>query len=153
MNWTFCCIPLERSSTFLSAHSARPSRSSHAERAALALGPRHAADLRQEDDEVEALHLPVDAPLLGQIPHLASRRTSSASEPNRLDPTLVGMEDPHDHADGRGLAGAVGPEEPVDHTPGHLQVQALHRGVLPEALGDALETHREVVVTHGHSHL
>jgi hypothetical protein len=47
------------------------------EAATPALPPRHPPDLAQEDHQVEGLHLPVDPPLLGQIPDLRAPRARS----------------------------------------------------------------------------
>jgi hypothetical protein len=41
---------------------------------------------------------------------------------------LVGVDDPQQHAQRRGLARAVGPEHAVDRALRHRQVDAVHRG-------------------------
>ena len=54
-----------------------------------------------------------------------------------LDPPLRGMDQPEEHADGRGLAGSVRAEEAVHRSLRNVEIDAVDRRLAPEALGEA----------------
>ncbi len=75
-------------------------------------------------------------------------------EPEHLSGAPVGLEDRREDADGRRLAGAVGPEEPEDGRGGHLEVDP--REGLQVAEPFLQPTHRDrgiVRVRHRHLHV
>src|SRR5881296_3098319 len=51
----------------------------------------------------------------------------------------VGLQDVHDHADRRRLAGAVRPQETVDHALGDGERELINGGVTGEAFADPVE--------------
>ena len=57
---------------------------------------------------------------------------------------LVGREQPAQHADGGGLAGAVGPEEAVDRAALDLHGQVAHHRAAVERLGQAVDVDGDV---------
>src|SRR5438270_688507 len=60
----------------------------------------------------------------------------------------VGREQPADHADGGGLAAAVGAEESVDRAARHLHREVIDDRVVAEALREVAHVDREIGV-HG----
>src|SRR5690606_21033963 len=97
---------------------------------------RESPDLTHEHQEVDDLHPPVDAPLLGEVADPPAPALVEAAGPEKLDLSVVGVEDPHDHP-GRGrLPGPIGPEGPVLAAPGNRQVEVGGRYVVPETLRD-----------------
>ena len=56
--------------------------------------------------------------------------------------TAIGLEQPEQYPDGRGLARAVGADEPVDLAPGNLQVNTVEGGETAEPLDESLRQER-----------
>src|SRR5262249_38290004 len=50
----------------------------------------------------------------------------------------IGLLEPHDHPEQRGLARAVGPDDPDDAAARQLEVEPLDQHAIAEALGEAL---------------
>ena len=110
-------------------------------------GSPDAADLAEEDELVEDLHLLVDAALLGQVadPAAAVEVGWAAEE---LHGAAVGQQDAHHHADRGRLARAVGAQQAVDRAGLDLQVEVVDRGVGAERLADAGEAYNGSVLSH-----
>ena len=100
-----------------------------------ALEPRHVAQERPD------AHLAVDPPLLGQIAD-AVLGVGSGRPPKNRQLAGVGEEDRHDHADGGGLAGAVGPDEPVQRPGGDREVEIPDGACASKGLVDAAHENR-----------
>ena len=62
---------------------------------------------------------------------------------------LVGREQAAQHADGGGLAGAVGPEEAVDRAALHLHRQIAHHRAAVELLGQAMHVDDDIRLLSG----
>src|SRR6266581_1162917 len=107
------------------------------------LGPCRASldalHLGEENDHVEHAHLAVQATLLGEIADPGRVRSPAAPLAEQPHGPLVRLDDVHDHADRRRLAGAVGPEQAVDRAGGDRERQAVHGGVTGEALRHPIE--------------
>ena len=77
------------------------------------------------------------------------RRSASAccgtAQPQHFDLACGRRQQAAQHADGGGLAGAVGPEEAVDVRARHVEVDVVDRDQGAEALGQAARADREVV--------
>ena len=56
----------------------------------------------------------------------------------------------HHHVEGRGLAGAVGAQEPVDRSVGDREVDAVDGTYVAEVLDEALGVDRRLVGCEGH---
>src|SRR6266516_369370 len=100
---------------------------------------RHSFHLGEEHEHVEHPHLGVQAALFGQVAdarRVIAPRSALTEQP---DLALVRLEDVHDHANRRGLPGAVGPEQAEDHAARDRERQAIDCGVTGESLGDAVE--------------
>ena len=84
------------------------------------LAPAQAAQLGQEEQQLGHLHPAVETSLLRQV---ADAPQVVAPPRAAEDPDLarVGGEDVHDHADGGGLAGTVGPQKAKDRARCHRQ--------------------------------
>src|SRR6266513_1028362 len=80
---------------------------------------------------------PPHAPLPATDPLRVS--AAAVSLPEDLYHAAVGLQDIHDHADRRGLPGAVRPEQAVDHATGHGQGQLGNGGVTGEVFADPVE--------------
>ena len=61
------------------------------------------------------------------------------SKPRQVPLAGVGRQQAAEHADGRGLAAAVGAEEAADRAARHLDVEIVDDGLVAEALGQALD--------------
>jgi len=59
--------------------------------------------------------------------------------PEHRETSGVGVEDAHDHPDGRRLPRSVGTEKSVHRSVRHRERDVVHRGYVPEALGDTGE--------------
>src|SRR5205807_3647380 len=66
-------------------------------------------------------------------------RAAAVRLPEDLYRTAVGLQDIQDHAERRGLPGAVRPEQAVDHATGHGQGQLGNGGVTGEVFADPVE--------------
>ena len=80
------------------------------------------------------------------------RERSSSLLPVEQDRPCVGPRDAHDHAQRRGLARAVGPEEAEDLAGPHVEVEAAYGGDVPEALRDPLDGEKRRAVHGGRLH-
>ena len=87
----------------------------------------------------------VEAEALGHVADLAPDRVALADdvEPEAGARAAIRAEQPAEHADGRGLAAAVGPEKAPDLPRRHLHRQALDHGALAEALGEPVDVDGE----------
>ena len=116
MNWIFCCMPLESSSVFLGMASVISMLLAPDVGALGGGGGVEAVELAEEDELVDDLHLLVEAALFGQIAD-AMKVLAVEGLVEELDRAGVGHGDADHHADGGGLAGAVGAEE-AEHAAG-----------------------------------
>src|SRR5207248_10794399 len=81
--------------------------------------------------EAEALSHVADGSLdaVGLFDHIEAKAGSSAG---------IGLEEPAEHADGRCLAAAVGPEKAPHLAFGHRDIDSIDGDFAPEALGEAV---------------
>jgi hypothetical protein len=98
----------------------------------------HALQLAEVGDDLRRLHLLVETLLFRQIAE-AVLYLLRIAVPEHGDLAGVGMEDAHDHADGRCLAGAVLAEEPVDAALGYFERQSVDGSERTKPLGDGAE--------------
>src|SRR6266853_5696307 len=101
--------------------------------------PVDALHLAEKHEHVEHPHLPVQAALLREIADPLRVSAAAVRLPEDLYHPAVGLQDIHDHADRRGLPGAVRPEQAVDHATGHGQGQLGNGGVTGEVFADPVE--------------
>src|SRR5437667_1005579 len=101
--------------------------------------PVEAFHLAQKHEHVEHPHLPVQAALLREIADPLRVSAPAVRLPEDRRRGAVGLQDIHDHADRRGLPGAVRPEQAVDHATGHGQGQLGNGGVTGEVFADPVE--------------
>src|SRR5882762_4697402 len=101
--------------------------------------PVDAFHLAQEDEHVEHPHLAIQAALLREIADPLRVGAPTARLPEYPHRTAVGLQNVHDHADGRRLSGAIRPEQAVDHATGDGKRQLINSGVTGEALADPVE--------------
>ena len=101
-------------------------------------------DLVHARDEVQILldgQVVVETELLRHVAHLALDELGVLRDvvAEHDAAPLVGREQPADHADGGGLAAAVGAKEAVDGALRNLHREMVDDGLLAEALGEALD--------------
>ena len=119
-------------------------------------GPLSQADGLQDLVDPRFVHAAVQRAEEPQVPASAHVQVESgdldepADVPQRLAPVVrhamvedLGVpagrvDEPHDHADGRGLAGSVRPQEPEDVAPAHREVEAVDRSYPFEALRESV---------------
>ncbi len=128
---TFCRMPLEKPSQRSCAWSARPSQSEQLARARLGDGGIDAPQPGDEFEIFERRELVVDHRLVGDPRHdlLGRDRIGERVDAEHRDRAGVGPQQPDHHAQGRGLAGAVGAEQRVELARAH----ASGRGRRPRA--------------------
>ena len=95
------------------AQSPRPCCFEQLVGAAAAFAQRQAAQRAHEGDRLARVHRRIEAALLGQIADLR-RRIERALVAEHAARSARRVDDPEQHAQGRGLAGAVGAEQAVD---------------------------------------
>ncbi len=109
---------------------------SRASRSAL---PRHVALEHGEDVALDA-EAAEDRGLLRQIadpePAALEQRQVGDGVPVEEDPAPVGLHQPHDHGEDRGLAGAVRAEQPDGLAAPHREADVLDHGALAETLAE-----------------
>src|SRR5258705_3737415 len=115
----------------------------------LAHVPLAVRDLVHARHEVEVLldgEVLVEAELLRHVAHRALDAPGVlrdvVAEHDAM--TLVGREEPADHADGGGLAAAVGAEEAIDRALRDLHREVIDDRLLAEALGEALDVDGQI---------
>ena len=97
-------------------------------------GPQQATDA-----PVDLLnHVAVEPALFREIPDEPTTVVVDRDAVEQ-DAALVGHDDAHDHADGRRLAGAVGPQQTEDRAPRHLEAQVVHRRHIAVAFADVAD--------------
>ena len=106
-------------------------------RAPRRLGLVEPANGGEERQLLGHLHLGVEAALLRQVPDPVPHRQRVARA-EQLDVSAVGDVQAQAGPDGRGLAGAVGPEQPEDRAGRHAEVQAADRRGSREGLDQVL---------------
>src|SRR5262245_38942494 len=96
----------------------------------LALGARHRHGLEHRHQVVAHRELAEDARLLRQVAEPGARplvdRLVGDVAPVEQDPPLVGLEQPDDHVERRGLARPVGPEQTDHFALAHLDGDVVH---------------------------
>ena len=105
-------------------------------------------------DELEVLRdrqVLVEAEALRHVADLAldPRRLAQDVEAEARAAAAVGGEQAAEHADRRGLAAAVGPQEAVDLAPAHLEREAVDDHLAVEALGETFDVDGEGGFGHG----
>ncbi len=97
---------------------------------------RHLVDAGDEVEVLEHRQVLVEAEALRHVADLAADfvRLGDDVVAEALARAAVGLEEAAEHADGRRLAAAVGPEKAADLALGDLQVQALDHLEVAEAL-------------------
>jgi hypothetical protein len=103
---------------------------------------RHAQGLEHGEQVLGHRHLPEDRGLLAQVAH-AQARSLEHGQPRHVVPVeqdlaAVRRDHPHGHAEGRGLARAVGPEQADDLALVDVEGDVLDDGAIAEALRQAL---------------
>jgi hypothetical protein len=110
-------------------------------------GERQAAQGAHERDRVVRFHGRIEPALLGQV-------ADQAGDVLRVGVTehapfaLVGIDDPEQHPERRGLPGAVGSENAVDRAFGHRQVDSVDRQGAIEALDETARLDRKIAPGH-----
>ena len=138
MNWTFCAMPFDSASIFLS----RPGLES--ERAQPALGcavhVRRRASLQPPvvTEQSPDRHLLVKPALFRQVAHAIARGARLAAA-EHLDLSFVRQENIENHPDRRRLAGAVRADEPVDRAGRDLEREPVDGDDRAEAFGDVAD--------------
>src|SRR5271156_1746280 len=94
--------------------------------AAVGLRFRKAVQRGEKNNQGADLHSGIEAALLGQVADRVARFIADRLAENQYR-ALVRNENIHDHADGGGLAGAVGSEQSEDGALAHTQVDAADR--------------------------
>ena len=113
MNWIFCCMPLESSSTFLPTQSAMPRRVAHCSERRFASASAQSLESAKKHEVLEHLHLLIEAALFGHIANaLEVAPVERLAETEYL--AFVRQGDAHHHADGRGFTCAIGAKQPED---------------------------------------
>ena len=138
MNWIFCWLPFESSSTLRSRYSGIRKRSSQSSISRARVGVGHAVQRREEAELLADLHLRVEAALLGEVaPGAARQRGVLGAHPG--DAAGIGAEDvEHDPHRGR-LAGAVRAEQPEDPARLDREARLVEGDDVTESLADGVE--------------
>ena len=126
MNWIFCCMPLESSCVFFSMDSAISIRSHHWRARLFAVAASSPCSCPRKIELVDHLHPLVESALFRQI---ADAAQMVAAEWFIEEPHRTGIRQRHSdhHADGRGLARAVRPQQPEHGARLDAQAQRPHR--------------------------
>ena len=139
-----CFQPPDNSPAICSSRPARPSRSIAARAARDRLGD--AVDAGDEFQVLAHREVLVEAEALGHVADLAldlvGLGADVVAEAGAV--AFVGREQPAQHADGGGLAGAVGPEEAVDRAALDLHRQVAHHRPAVEFLGQVMDVDDDV---------
>ncbi len=111
-------------------------------------------DLIHAADEFEILahrQVFVEAEALRHVAHAPLDLARLAADIEAQARSLAGVrrQQPAQHADGRGLAAAIGPEKAEDRAARHVQREIIHHLLAVEALGQAAHADRLRRVTHG----
>src|SRR6266699_13455 len=101
--------------------------------------PVDALHLPEKHEHVEHPHLTVQAALLREVADPLRVSSPAAGLAEYPQGAAVRLQDVHDHADRRGLPGAVRPEQAVDHATGHGKRELINGDVTGEAFADPLE--------------
>ena len=137
MSCTFCSMPFDSSSHFLSCTPGKiqplePCRRARRREVAHAFQPRHVGEERSH------LHLSVDAALFREIADTIFR-FDRRRPPQHRQLAAIRKQDRHDHAERRRLAGAVGPDEPVERSHRHLEIEIVDGDRRAEGLRHAAQ--------------
>ena len=100
---------------------------------AAAFGQRQAAQRADEGDGFIGFHRRIEPALFGQIADGMGDIVRAFGAEHAAG-TVIGIDDAQQHAQRRGLARAVGPENAVDRAFGHRQIDAVHRRKTVEPL-------------------
>ena len=104
----------------------------------------HAVEPGEDGEVVLHRHVHVEVVELRHHAHLGARLLGLAGKlvPEHRDRALVGQRLAGEHPHGRGLAGAVRPEQAEADARGHLEVQSIHGGDRSKALHHPLHFDR-----------
>jgi len=120
----------------------------HCDTAPTAFETGQAAQAAHECDRVGRLHRGVEPALFGQVPDPAGDALRAILAEDAAH-ALVGVDDAQNHAQGGGLARAIGAENAVDRATRHGDVHAVHGQRVAEPFDEAAGLDRIIVCRHG----